>query len=100
MKSTSQLKIGQDQWDKRPDHYNDEVIFRKLATTIVNKMQLDELHKLIKFTKIDPRSPQSYDALRDIDCPDWKRSQINALQQERVILFTAECVLSDQKVEP
>ena len=68
---------------------NDEYIFRDLARKMVSEMPLDELHKLINFTKIDPNSVESEKVLRN-SMDRLKIEQILQLRNERVILYCAE----------
>jgi hypothetical protein len=68
---------------------NDEYLFRDLARKMVSEMPLDELHKLISLTKIDPNSDESEKVLRN--SMDWfKIEQIHQLRNERVILYCAK----------
>ena len=68
---------------------NDEYIFRDLARKMVSEMPLDELHKLINFTKIDLNSIESEKALlNSMDRLSFE--QILQLRNERVILYCAE----------
>ena len=60
---------------------------------IVKEMPIDELHKLIEFTKTDPNSEHSKRVLCDKDCPDWQKGRIHQLRDEGVILYEAECDL-------
>lgn len=68
---------------------NDEYIFRDLARKMVSEMPLDELHKLINFTKIDPNSVESEKVLRN-SMDRLSFEQILQLRKERVILYCAE----------
>ena len=68
---------------------NDEYIFRKLARKMVSEMPLDELHKLINFTKIYPNSIESEKVLRN-SMDRFKVEQILQLRNERVILYCAK----------
>ena len=68
---------------------NDEYIFRDLARKMVSEMPLDELHKLINLTKIDPNSVESEKMLRN-SMDRFKIEQILQLRNERVILYCAK----------
>ena len=68
---------------------NDEYIFRDLARKMVSEMPLDELHKLINFTKIDLNSVESEKVLRN-SMDRLSFEQILQLRNERVILYCAE----------
>ena len=72
---------------------NDEYIFRDLARKMVSEMPLDELHKLINFTKIDPSSVESEKVLRN-SRDKFKIEQILQLRNEGVILYCAKVDLS------
>jgi hypothetical protein len=67
----------------------DEYLFRDLARKMINEMPLEELHKLIWMTKIDPHSEESKKVMRDkID--RYKIGQIRQLIFDRKILYSAE----------
>ena len=59
----------------------------------IQEMPIDELHKLIEFTKTDPNSEHSKRILWDNDYPDWQKRQIYELRNQDVILYEAECDL-------
>ena len=68
---------------------NDEYLFRDLARKMVSEIPLDELHKLINLTKIDPYSDESEKVLRN--SMDWfEIKQIHQLRNEKVILYFAK----------
>lgn len=77
----------------KENQINDEYIYRDLAVRMVKEMPIDELHKLIEFTKTDPNSEHSKRVLWDEDYPDWQKRQIYQLRHEDVILYEAECDL-------
>lgn len=68
---------------------NDEYLFRDLARKMVSEMPLDELHKLINLTKIDPNSDESEKVLRK-SMDRFNIEQIHRLRSERVILYCAK----------
>ena len=68
---------------------NDECLFRDLARKLVSEMPLDELHKLINLTKIDPNSDESKKVLRN-SMDRFKIGQIHQLRNEGVILYCAK----------
>lgn len=68
---------------------NDEYLFRDLARKMVSEMPLEELHKLINLTKIDPNSDESEKVLRE-SMDRFKIEQIHQLRSERVILYSAK----------
>ena len=69
---------------------SDERIYRKLATKMVNDMPINELSKLIKFTKIDPHSQHSDDILSDPYSPECDKRLIWQLRKRDVVLYEAE----------
>ena len=76
---------------------NDEYLFRDLARKMVSEMPLEELHKLINLTKIDPNSDQSEKVLRE-SMDRFKIEQIHQLRSERVIFYSAKVdVVSQQR---
>ena len=54
MKNKLEVKLARRTLKETP--INDEYMYRDLARRMVNEMPIDELHKLIKLTKIDPLS--------------------------------------------
>ena len=52
MKNKLEVKLARRTLKETP--INDEYMYRDLARRMVNEMPIDELHKLIKLTKIDP----------------------------------------------
>jgi hypothetical protein len=68
---------------------NDEFLFRDLACKMVSEMPLQELHKLIKLTKIDPYSFESNEVLLHSN-DTFKAEQIQQLRSERVVLYSAK----------
>lgn len=68
---------------------NDEYLFRDLARKMVSEMPLEELHKLINLTKIDPNSAESEKVLRE-SMDRFKIEQILQLRNEKVILYSAK----------
>ena len=91
MKNRLEVKI-------RPEHLedirvNEDYIYRSLAMRMIKEMPMDELRKLIEFTKTDPNSEHSKRVLWDVDYPDWQKIQIYELRNEDLILYEAECDL-------
>ena len=87
MKNRCEVKVTHEVITKTK--VNDEYIFRDLARKMVSEMPLDELHKLINFTKIDLNSVESEKALlNSMDRLSFE--QILQLRNERVILYCAE----------
>ena len=91
MKHRLQTKITSELFEN--SQINDESIFRNLATRMVTELPIDELHKLIKFTKTDPNSEHSKRVRWDLNYPSWQRKQVHQLKNEDVILYEAECNL-------
>jgi len=72
---------------------NDEYLFRDLARKMVSDMPIEELHKLIKLTKTDPFSKDSFRVLHDYSIPEHERMRIQLLKEENLLLYEAECNL-------
>tara|TARA_R110000796_G_scaffold82985_2_gene181933 strand:- start:196 stop:468 length:273 start_codon:yes stop_codon:yes gene_type:complete len=68
---------------------NDEFLFRDLARTLVSEIPLEELHKLINLTKIDPHSDESEKVLFN-SMDRFKIEQIYQLRKECTLLYSAE----------
>jgi hypothetical protein len=68
---------------------NDEYLFRDLARKMVSEIPLEELHKLIKLTKIDPNSDESEKVLRE-NMDRFKIEQIHQLKSQGFILYCAK----------
>jgi hypothetical protein len=68
---------------------NDEYLFRDLARKMVSEMPLEELHKLVNLTKIDPNSSESEKVLRE-SMDRFKVEQILKLRDEKIILYSAK----------
>ena len=90
MKNRSEIKVTPELLNSTK--VNDEYLFRDLASRMVSGMPLEELHKLINFTKIDPNSEESLNVLRN-STDRLKIDQIRQLRHERVILYCAEVLL-------
>ena len=69
---------------------NDEYMYRDLARRMVNEMPIDELHKLIKLTKIDPFSYVGESNNSRYIMDDYMRNIISNLINEDAILYKAE----------
>jgi len=91
MKTRVELKISTELLKK--NKINDEHLFRILAVKMVKEMPIDELHKLMNLSKINPNSEYSRRILRDKDCPELNKRRIHQLRNEDVILYEAECDL-------
>ena len=87
MKNRCEVKVTAELINKTK--VNDEYIFRDLARKMVSEMPLDELHKLINFTKIDLNSVESEKVLRN-SMDSLSFEQILQLRKERVILYCSE----------
>ena len=72
---------------------DDEYLYRDLAMRMVKEMPIDELHKLMILSKVDPNTDHSKKVLWDEDYPDWQKKQIYQLRNEDVILYEIECDL-------
>jgi phosphoenolpyruvate carboxylase len=87
MKNRFEVKVISELFNNK--RFKDEYFFRNLAHKIVSEMPLEELHKLIKLTKIDPNSDESEKVLRE-SMDRFKIEQIYQLRSERVILYSAK----------
>jgi len=85
MKTISEVKVSNELQDRTS--LTDERIFRDLACTLVRDMPLEELHKLICLTKIDPDSAESKEILINVE-------QLNQLKRERLTLYQAKVDIS------
>jgi hypothetical protein len=88
MKFTQQAKLNKDFKPK------EEEIVRELVSALVNKIQFEELLKLIDYTKVDPESKESQDKLRNPFTPDWKKGQIYDLGVQNQIFYTIKLTIN------
>ena len=95
MQNRTQLKINPEE----VEGLDDDFIFRLLAIKMVKEIPMKELHKLMKFTKIDPYNFDVHTKLSDKEYFDFKRVQIEMLLQEKVILLEVEVTLPDYDYE-
>jgi hypothetical protein len=72
---------------------NDEYLFRELARKMVTEMPADELNKLMKFTKIDPRTSEARAKINDYKTAEHERHRLIMLERQQVILYEAEVSL-------
>lgn len=68
----------------------DEVIFRKLANELTVEMPFNELCLIFKFTKIDPRSEETFKKLNYPYTHEDEVKQLIELCREGLLLFEAE----------
>ena len=68
----------------------EEYILRKLAMDMVNKIDFNELSKIIKFNKVDPFSIESKQKINDINTPYSEVQYLLHLQNSRMVVFSAE----------
>lgn len=94
MKHQTRVSINQELFNEI-DHFTDEVMYRDIARKMVNEIPIEELHKLITLSKIDPNSDKSYRLLMDSYTDPFIRGQIYRLRSQGEILFTGEVSLSD-----
>lgn len=87
MKNRCEIKVTPELFNNI--QVNDEYLFRELARKMVSEMPLEELHKLINLTKIDPNSDESEKVLRE-SMDRFKIEQIYQLRNERAILYSAK----------
>lgn len=87
MKNRCEVKVTPELFNNTK--IDDEYLFRELARKMVSEMPLNELHKLINFTKIDANSDESEKVL--LNSMDMSKvEQIYQLRNERVILYCAK----------
>jgi hypothetical protein len=72
---------------------SDEYFFRQLACEMVTKMPIDELHKLIRFTKTDPNTIEVRAKIRNEKTPEHERERLIILRRQYVVLYEAEVEL-------
>lgn len=72
---------------------NDEYLFRELARKMVTEMPADELNKLMKFTKTDPRTSEVRAKINDYRTDEHERHRLMMLERQQVILYEAEVSL-------
>ena len=72
---------------------NDEYIFRELARKMVTQMPVNELKKLIKFTKTDPNTQESRKKINDYLTDEYERHRLIMLESQQIILYEAEVSL-------
>jgi len=94
MKHRLQTKITSELFENSQIN-DEEYIFRDLARRMVTELPIDELHKLIKFTKTDPNSEHSKRVLWDLNYPSWQRRQVHQLRNEDVILYEADIEIKE-----
>lgn len=95
MKNRTEAKVTVEMIDR--SGITDEYIFRDLARKMVSDMPMSELQKLIRLTKIDPRTKDSIDKMNNPDIPPYEKSELRMLREQGVILFKAECDFEDKK---
>ncbi len=69
---------------------NDEYFFRELAIKMVSDIPFEELKKLIKLTKTDPRSQDSSFKINDYRTPGFEKQRLIMMRNQDVIEFKAE----------
>ena len=72
---------------------NDEYLFRELARKMVTEMPVDELSKLIKFTKTDPNTSEVRAKINDYRTAEHERHRLMMLERQQIILYEAEVSL-------
>ena len=75
------------------EQLNDERFFRDLAVEMVRGMPMEELHKLIRLTKIDPYSEESENKFFDHMQPDCVKEHLILLKKKNIVLYEAVCDL-------
>ena len=75
------------------ERFNDERLFRDLAVEMVRDMPMEELHKLIRLTKIGPYSEESENKFFDHMQPDGVKEHLILLKKKNIVLYEAVCDL-------
>jgi len=90
MLNRTQLKINPEEIEGLDDDY----LFRRLAVKMVEEIPMNELHKLMKFTKLDPHT---FDVNKNLSYKDYcdYKVQIQMLIEEKVILLEVELTIPD-----
>lgn len=68
----------------------EEYILRSLAIDMINKIDFDELSKIIKFNKVDPFSIESEYKINDPNTPYGEVQHLLDLRNKRMVIFSAE----------
>jgi hypothetical protein len=74
----------------------EELFFRRLATEIVSKTPIEELKKIIEFTKIDFRTDDFIEKMYSTKTSKYEKELLISLFNERMILFKAELNIEDK----
>jgi hypothetical protein len=91
MKNRTEIKVTQELL--KQTSITDEHLYRDLARKMVSDMPIDELHKLIKFKKTDPFSPESISIIHNYSLPEHERIKICLLREQNLLLYEAQCDL-------
>jgi len=91
MKNRTQIQVNTEIIGNAP--ISDEYFFKRLVYGMIFKMPFEELSRFIKFTKIDPNSPESVQKINSIETPEAERSNLIMLERNKVIIYEAEISL-------
>jgi hypothetical protein len=72
---------------------SDEYFFRQLSREMVTKMPIDELHKLIRFTKTDPKTSDVQAKINDYKTPKHEKNRLIMLKLQDLVLYEVEVEL-------
>lgn len=70
--------------------WTDDQIYRAMARKLVNDIPLEELTRLIRFNKIDPRSSQFEDDLKNKKRDLLERADVAKLKSNNSVMYLAE----------
>ncbi len=70
----------------------EEYILRALAIDMIKKIDFNELSKIIKFSKVDPFSLESYQKIKNTNTDECERQYLLSLQNSRLFAFRAEII--------
>ena len=72
---------------------SDEYFFRQLACEMVTKMPINELYKLIRFTKTDPKTSDVQAKINDYKTPKHEKNRLIMLKLQDLVIYEAEVEL-------
>ena len=84
MKYTQQVKLTA---DYKP---TEECIIKRLAVELVTEMPIEQLKKLVAYSKVDPDSKESQELMYNPKTPNWKKQQIHDLDMQGRVFYSIE----------
>ena len=76
-------------------NFTDEFFFRELAISMMRKMPISEIEKILSFTKTDPLSKESIYKINAFDTDGYERIKLKRLFERNLILYEAEINTKD-----